>query len=139
MLPYAVARTKYRVVRIISYLFSLFHEELTNKKIVFHCKNMSVVHIINKQFSKCPLIMKCPMVLLVLKNNISFCAVHIPEKFNRLCDVLSQSQVKRNASWPRNEHRTINDTSLTIITELGSDMLNLLDSALQVSTRLNYH
>ena len=52
------------------FLFNLFHEDLTNKKIVFHCDNLSVVHIINN--FKCLLIMKLvrPMVLLMLKNNL---------------------------------------------------------------------
>ena len=34
-----------------------------------------------------------PMILLMLNNNISFTAVHIPGKFNILSDSLSRSQV----------------------------------------------
>ena len=75
-------------------LISLFSNNIKGKQVVFHCDNISIVHIINKQSSKCPLIMKLirPMVLLMLNCNISFTAAHIPGINNKLCDYLSRSQ-----------------------------------------------
>ena len=58
----------------------LVSSDLFNKRIIFHCDNQAIVNIINKHSSKCTLIMKLmrPMVLLMLQNNITFTAVHIP-------------------------------------------------------------
>ena len=75
-------------------MLHLVSSELINKRIIFHCDNQAIVNIINKQSSKCTLIMKLmrPMVLLMLQNNITFTAVHIPGKSNIVSDALSRSQ-----------------------------------------------
>jgi len=76
-------------------LLHIFHHKLRHNRVTFHCDNLSVVHIINKQSSKVKEIMSLlrPMILLMLKNKISFRAVHIPGIQNNLCDALSRSQV----------------------------------------------
>ena len=75
-------------------MLHLVSSELINKRIIFHYDNQAIVNIINKQSSKCTLIMKLmrPMVLLMLQNNITFTAVHIPGKSNIVSDALSRSQ-----------------------------------------------
>ena len=76
-------------------LLHVFIQKLSNTKVIFHCDNISIVHIINKQSSRCKIIMKLlrPMILTMLNNNISFSAIHIPGHKNKLCDVLSRSQI----------------------------------------------
>ena len=67
----------------------------TNRCIVFHCDNQSVVEIINKQTSKDLNIMRIlrELVLCCLNNNIMFRAKHIPGIENNVADALSRSQV----------------------------------------------
>ena len=78
-------------------LVNMFREDLSNRAVVFHCDNISVVHALNKQTSRNLGVMKLlrPMVLLLLQNNISFKALHIPGKLNTICDELSRGQVPR--------------------------------------------
>lgn len=75
-------------------LVHMFSNQIKDQRVVFHCDNNSIVHIINKQTSKCPLIMKLirPMVLIMLNFNISFTAAHIPGIDNKICDKISRSQ-----------------------------------------------
>lgn len=67
------------------------------KRIVLRCDNISVVAIINKQSSKCPLIMKLVrfFVLQCLKNNLLFSARNVPGKENIIADALSRFQMLR--------------------------------------------
>jgi hypothetical protein len=76
-------------------LLSMFAHKLANSKIVFHCDNIAIVFILNKQTAKHPVIMSIvrPLVLLLLQHNITFQAVHIPGKQNILCDAISRLQV----------------------------------------------
>ena len=75
-------------------LVHMFAPKLARASLTFHCDNMAVVHILNRQTSKCPLIMSLvrPVVLQLLRYNIRFRACHIPGVNNTLCDVLSRSQ-----------------------------------------------
>jgi hypothetical protein len=59
----------------------LWGRNLQTKCVQFHTDNMAVVHIINKQTSKDPTIMKfvAQIVLLILKYDIIFKALHIKE------------------------------------------------------------
>ena len=76
-------------------MISMFAHDLANSSIVFHCDNEAIVQIINKQSSRDVQVMKLlrPMILVMLKYNITFKSVHIPGVHNILCDALSRSQV----------------------------------------------
>ena len=76
-------------------ILSLFAPKMCNSQINFICDNMSVVNILNKQTSRCPLIMAVlrPMILVMLENNISFRATHIPTHLNVINDKISRQQV----------------------------------------------
>ena len=65
--------------------------------ITFHTDNSAVVDILNKQSSKCSLIMSVirPLVLLLLTNNLHLSAIHIPGIDNILCDAISRKQATK--------------------------------------------
>ena len=73
----------------------LFAVELQNKCIVFHTDNIAVSHIINKQTSKEPTIMKLVRRLVVqcLRYNILFKSEHIYGVLNNLSDAISRQQI----------------------------------------------
>jgi hypothetical protein len=75
----------------------LWGNRLKGKRIILRCDNEAVVCIINKQTSKCPLIMKLLrfFVLQCLKNNLAFSARHVPGKENNVADALSRFQMER--------------------------------------------
>ncbi len=75
-------------------LIMTFGHKMRNSWIKFHCDNMAVVEIINKQSSKDGQIMSIvrPLVLKLLLLNISFQAVHIPGVTNIISDRLSRFQ-----------------------------------------------
>ena len=70
---------------------------LKNRCVRFHCDNLAVVNIINKQSSKENIIMSLirRLVLKTLQSNITFLAEHIPGKSNVLADHLSRLQVDK--------------------------------------------
>ena len=70
---------------------------LENRCVRFHCDNLAVVNIINKQSSKERTIMSLirRLVLKTLQSNITFLAEHIPGKSNVLADHLSRLQVDK--------------------------------------------
>ena len=74
---------------------AIFAHKLSNSSITFFSDNMGVVHIINKQSSKCSYIMQLirPLVLILLQHNIQLKSVHIPGVLNILCDAISRQQV----------------------------------------------
>lgn len=76
-------------------LIHIFANKLSNKRVIFHCDNNSIVQIINKQSSKCKNIMFLlrPLILTMLNYNILFSAIHIPGVHNKFCDDLSRSQI----------------------------------------------
>ena len=75
----------------------LWGEELSNTSVVLHLDNCAVVHVINKNFSKDPNLMKLMRRLMVasLKFNIHFYAEHIPGLHNIAPDLLSRLQIQR--------------------------------------------
>jgi len=75
-------------------LTNIFATTLANRHIKFHCDNEAVVHIINKQSTpkKTIMVLVRNMVLVFLKYNITFKAVHIPGKDNQLTDALSRQK-----------------------------------------------
>ena len=75
-------------------LLAMFAHKLHNTKITFYTDNQAVVHIINKQTSKCPILMQIvrPLVLLLLQNNIILRSAHIPGIDNTLCDLISRQK-----------------------------------------------
>jgi len=79
-------------------ILNIFAPKLSRKRVIFHCDNMAIVHILNKQTSRCKIIMKLvrPFVLTMLKYDISFKAVHVPGKNNVLCDALSRLQFTKD-------------------------------------------
>jgi hypothetical protein len=75
-------------------LLALFSHKLKHSNITFFTDNQAVVHIINKQTSKCHIIMQIirPLVLLLLQHNIHLKAAHIPGINNELCDLISRQR-----------------------------------------------
>ena len=76
-------------------MVELFAERLANKAIRFITDNEALVWTINKQSSKNKYVMRLlrPMVLVLMRNNITFSAEHIQGKRNLFCDKLSRFQV----------------------------------------------
>ena len=64
------------------------------RRVHFHTDNMSVMHIVNSQSSRCPRVMHLVrlFVLECLRYNISFRAVHVPGASNEIADALSRFQ-----------------------------------------------
>jgi hypothetical protein len=71
--------------------------QFKGKKIIVHCDNESLVHIINKKSSKNPKVMFLirKLVLTLLFNNIQIKAMHIPSAKNEICDAISRFQMSR--------------------------------------------
>lgn len=67
------------------------------KCVVFHCDNLSVVHIIQKGRAKCLKLMKLMRRLMwcALHHNFSFHAIHVPGIHNNIADSLSRLQMHR--------------------------------------------
>ena len=88
----------------------IYSQTLSNRHICFHCDNIAVVHIINKQTSKEKTVMKLfrRLVVTALKLNITLFAEHIPGKNNSLADFLSRLQVNefQRAAPGIDEHPT---------------------------------
>ena len=78
-------------------LVHMFFTQLSNHHVIFHCDNLAIVHTINNMTSKCKPVMYLlrPMILIFLKHNIIFKAVHIPGARNLICDALS----RQKAPW----------------------------------------
>ena len=76
-------------------LISMFGFKLKNSKITFHCDNIAVVAVINKQTSKSPQLMHIirKLVITLLTHNICLHAVHIEGSKNFFCDSVSRYQV----------------------------------------------
>lgn len=70
---------------------------MKNKRVKFWSDNQAVVAILNKQSTKCPHIMKLVrrLVLVALKNNISFKSCYIQGSDNGISDSLSRFQMER--------------------------------------------
>ena len=75
----------------------LWSNLLSGMRIIIRSDNSAVVSIINKQSSKCPVIMRLVrfFVLQCLKFNVTFTARHIPGLENNIADSLSRFQVNR--------------------------------------------
>ena len=92
-------------------LLAMFATKLKNSHITFFTDNQSVVHIINSQTSKCPILMQIvrPLVLLLLQHNIVLQSAHIPGVDNTLCDFISRQKatpevLRRYGMCPSPEH-----------------------------------
>jgi len=70
--------------------------QMINKRLLFHCDNLAVVHIINTMSSKSDRVMTLVRVLILqcLQYNIAIKAVHVPGVKNLICDALSRFQQK---------------------------------------------
>jgi len=73
-------------------IIGMLAPKLHNSYLKFYTDNMAVVEIVNKQTSKCSIIMQIirPLVLTLLHHNITLTCLHIPGKSNLLCDALSR-------------------------------------------------
>ena len=67
------------------------------KRIIFHCDNLSAVHILNKGRSPCASIMKLMrrLVIVAATCNFHFMSVHLPGKSNSISDALSRLDFQR--------------------------------------------
>lgn len=74
----------------------LFGHHWHNKQILFICDNLAVVHCLNKQTSRDPLMMKLIRIIVLkgLQYNFCFTSKHIPTEKNTICDKLSRFQVQ---------------------------------------------
>ncbi len=72
-------------------MLRLFGHTLGNSRIRFHCDNIAIVQIINKQSSRDSRIMSLlrPLGLALLKYNISFHCEHLSSEDNYLADAIS--------------------------------------------------
>lgn len=75
----------------------IWGQHLQNKKILFHCDNQAVVHILNTMTSKSDRVMVLvrALTLQCLKHNMVLKSTHISGKLNSLTDSLSRLQVQR--------------------------------------------
>ncbi len=75
-------------------LIHMFKDKIKGSRIIFHCDNQAIVHVLNKQSSRDKDIMALlrPLILVLLKNDISFIAQYIPSEDNYLADTLSRFQ-----------------------------------------------
>ena len=82
-------------------LVGTFADRLRNRAVVAVCDNLPLVHCLNKLTSKNDDVMWLmrPLVLLLMRYNITLRAEHIPTKANGVCDYLSRHQV--SGSWLR--------------------------------------
>lgn len=80
---------------------------LNNKKILFKCDNLSVVHILNTQTSKSEqiMVMVRALTLKCLQHNIVLKAEHIPGYTNNITDSLSRFQMARFRELAPNAER----------------------------------
>ena len=95
-------RLIWRIMRLLLKNYSpcvlaveIWGEELNNRCIVLHTDNTAVMHIINNQSAKVPIIMTLVrrLVLACMYHNLLVKAEHIPGKENTLADLLSRLQV----------------------------------------------
>lgn len=75
----------------------IWGSHIKDQCIVLHTDNNAVVHIINKQTCKVPVIMALVrrLVIASMKYNILLRAEHIPGKYNILPDLLSRLQIQK--------------------------------------------
>ena len=68
-----------------------------NSKLVLHCDNQSVVHMMNQHSSKCGrcMVLIRIIVLYSLINNVRIYAVHVRSAKNEIADSLSRFQMRR--------------------------------------------
>lgn len=73
-------------------LINIFGPKIANSKVIFHCDNLAIVHVINKQSSKSKPVMSVlrKLVLSLLHHKILLKAQHIPGSNNIICDYLSR-------------------------------------------------
>ena len=75
-------------------LMGVFGHKIRNSTILFHSDNTGVVEVINKQTSSSKVAMRIvrPLVLLLIKHNISLRSVHVPGIENVVPDTISRFQ-----------------------------------------------
>lgn len=75
----------------------LWGKDLENQKVLFHCDNMAVVHMINRQTTRSTPSMGLIRALVgaCLRHNVLFRAKHIPGIKNEVADALSRLQLQR--------------------------------------------
>lgn len=75
----------------------IWGDEFKNQRILFKIDNQSLVIILNKRTSRSKYVMQLlrPFVLLTMRNNIQFRAVHIFSSKNPIADALSRFQMVR--------------------------------------------
>lgn len=84
--------TTYKELFPITVAIQIWGTYLTNHKILSFTDNAAVVDIINQTSSKekSVMVLVRRLVLASLKHNIHFRAKHIPDKHNKICDLLSR-------------------------------------------------
>ncbi len=82
-------------IRVILLLLAMFRTCNARSEILFHCDNMGIAHVLNKQTSKDKRIMVLliPLILLLLQHNIRFRATHISTHENTFANAISHFQV----------------------------------------------
>ncbi|MES9882579.1 MAG: hypothetical protein ABW185_17050 [Sedimenticola sp.] len=75
----------------------IWGEELRNKKIIFNCDNIAVVHILNSMTSKSEsvMILVRRLAIVCFQYNVVLKAKHVKGYTNSLCDALSRLQLDK--------------------------------------------
>jgi len=86
-----------REILPIASSLAMWGNDLANKKVIFQCDNISVVHALKSQSSTCPKIMAVIrfIVLQALKYNITFRAEHLKGTLNVYADQISRGKFKK--------------------------------------------
>ena len=76
---------------------AIWSKQWVRKRVIFHCDNISVVHIVNSKRSPCKKIMQLvrKLTLMTMQYNSYFRAQHVPGPSNEIADSLSRFQVHR--------------------------------------------
>lgn len=91
-------------------------KSLHGKRVIFHCDNLSIVHILQSGCSKVPMIMKLVRALFYIcaQHQIEYTAVHIPGLSNVKADQLSRLKVAEFLhGCPEANHEATAPASLT--------------------------
>ena len=77
--------------------FITWQTHFRNSKVLFHCDNHNIVHVLNNCSSpnKSVMCMVRRLVVIAMRINCCFRCVHVPGAHNHLADLLSRSQVSK--------------------------------------------
>lgn len=74
----------------------MFHDQVKNSNVTFHCDNEAVVYIVNKKSANDPLLMHLlrKVIMLSFTNNIQVRAQHVTGALNVFADLISWGRLQ---------------------------------------------